>query len=271
VLSGEKQNRLSVKRHICGLMRTKNRPALAPLKQLDLRLAQRGSAYLSLAPDKSVPTSCEVLFVRLSSHLNTSAELEALAHCITALVNSSILHFPANLFWDFDCILGCAVRCGVLSDKPTADYLFEYSSKLEELFAMYGCKSLIYFQYTHDFLYGYDFERWQGRAVLSEPECHEFSVSYIDFLIRKGAAISRQIEREVPGYDRMPAGQFRNSFSYPRDAATEEKVLRAVVAEGALPIVAWSYDGQQKREAGRQYRDERAVIAASVTENERPN
>jgi hypothetical protein len=237
--------------------------ARAVLQGLDKQLESLAN-YFSLAPHLSRPTSCEQLVGRLSNYLVSAVECEALTQCLSKLVEATREHFPGNLFWDFDCMLGCLVRCAVLSDQPTASYIQGYTEKMENLFRLYGRQSLICFQYTHDFLYGYDYEQWYGRAVLPEPECYEFSESYLEFLIQKGNAITRQIEREVPGYQQLKPGEFRNTFTYPRDAATEELVMRSVVAEGCLPIVAWSCDGQRNREAGRLYRDERAAIATRI-------
>jgi hypothetical protein len=233
--------------------------------EIDQFLRLNAVQFLSLSPHQEKPNSCESIITRLVHHLCTYEEAEALVECIATLVEATVQYFPGNLFWDFDCIAASMVTCAVLSAQDTAHYIREYGRKLDELFELYGKDSLISFQYTHDFLYGYDHERWHSRMVLDEPECYEFSGSYLDFLLRKGAAITRQIEREVPGFERVPPGEFRNTFGYARDAASEVRVLRAVVTEGQLPIRAWDFDGYLQRVEGRTYREARATIAARLT------
>lgn len=232
------------------------------LIELDKRIRDAGIVPHSLCPGRGEATSCEQLGILLLTATDNLQVQSAFTAAFEVLVDSAIQHFPGSLFWDFDYIMNCAISCARQHSGDTATYLQSWGKTISELFDLFGGHSPIRFQYTHDFLYGFDATRWNTPGFLPPGEQQDFSLSFLLYIRARGRYMSELIEAGHPGFPAIPPGEFRNSYSFNRDPECERKLFKALAECGVIPLEGWSFNA--KRITAFPYLETRNRIATSL-------
>ena len=194
------------------------------------------AAPLSLAPSGGPATPLD----RLLRRLEPGALAPPLAHALEGISQAIDRHFPGNLFADLD-FLGAELlergrRCG-------PDALNRNAGEIADLHALFGLHSPIRFRYVHDFLYGFDWARWVGRAPRQRGHTRPFDPEFIAHLRQRGRQLAARIRRGDQTYPRLGPGQTRNPFPFSREPSLEASLHRALARDGLLPVEAWDAAG----------------------------
>ena len=236
----------------------------ARLRKLDEALRQQGVLRSSVHPERSHARSFYEL-ARAFNEAGTSPETQAaIEDLIVALASDIPRHFPENIFWDFDCLCGAIASCAASASISAPNYILEATDILRELLKMFGLHSSIRFRYMHDFIYGYDFEQWEPESSLPFAEKQDFSISFLQAMLKKGRAMERCAARNGAAYPQLAEGRYRNTFSFCREPDSERLLFSHLVRQGLLPLEGWRLDGADVRIAGKKYRPLRNTCAREL-------
>lgn len=202
----------------------------------DLRLKEEVGVRLTLDPNRAEASSLRELFDVLAPRVERSAR-SVLAHGLIATAEAVCVHFPDNIFWDFDAMLAAIVRRA--PDAPRLDAAFE---QVLELHARFGCQTPIRFRYIHDFVYGFDWAKWVRRDPRSRGAIGPFDAVFFEATLTRGTELLALIENNDAKYPQLPDGLDRNPFRFSREPQAEARLHRALVAEGLVPVEAWKLE-----------------------------
>ncbi len=227
--------------------------ARARLVALDERLDASGQR-LTLAPCRARATSLAALFDRepfedapLHAEFGRALERVALA-----------MHdaFPENLFWDLDALAHRLARYGREEGAPTMTAKSALIAAMQHLF---GRETPIAFQYTHDFVYGFDWAKWVRREPSSRASIGPFDAIFLDSMWRRGHELLALIAHDDAEYPKLRGEKARNPFGFARDPEHERRIYRDLVAHDLLPVQAWAPEPRcQWDRPFRELREERA-------------
>ena len=229
------------------------------LDALDDRLRHEGVTALSLCPGKDTATSFRSLGEHLITPFESREVVDAFVGALESLVEATLTHFPGNIFWDHDYIASQLLRCAKAYDGDAVHYLESWGAVASEVYALFGKQSPICFQYTHDFLYGYDSTRWEPPETLPSGEQQDFSLSFLLSIRAQGTMMVELIEQGHPAMPVIPEGSFRNSYPFVRDPEQETMLMPLLAQHGLIPLEGWSF--QAERTPGYPYRALRNRLA----------
>jgi hypothetical protein len=230
----------------------RTRDALDPhvlelLASTDEHLAAR-VAWRSLAPDRRAPHTLVALGESILPASATRPPLHdqqriAWAMAISDLARAIAREFPENLFTDLDHVAS-ELRRVVAEQGHVA--LERTIDPLVRIHRAYGKSSRIRFRYVHDFLYGFDWARWVARDPATRARVRPYDLAFLAHIEQRAKELDALVVAGDPTYPPLAPGAFRNPFPFDREPAAEERLFRALAAEGGLPICA--YDANEPRE-----------------------
>ena len=138
--------------------------ARARLVALDAELDAH-APRLTLAPDRERATSLIELFDReaFDPAFDSDALRADFGHALDRIARAMHDAFPENLFWDLDALAHRLARTG-REEGPRA--MIAQSALVAAMQHLFGRETPIAFQYTHDFVYGFDWAKWVRRLSL---------------------------------------------------------------------------------------------------------
>ena len=179
----------------------------------------------------------------------------ALTEGLLATAGAIREHFPENLFWDLDGLIGVTAR--EARDPLELRAAFD---DIVALHALFGGATAIRFRYVHDFVYGFDWARWVAGDPASRAHVHPFSRRFVGVMLGRGDKLLRQIADDDAKYPQLRDSKHRNPFGFSRDPEDEVRLYRDLAERGLIPVQAWEDDAPARWD--RPYtraRDERAA------------
>jgi hypothetical protein len=171
----------------------------------------------------------------LSSEDRPPEERVALGEALGCVAEAVLQAFPQNVFWDLDGVFAELRRASCVSLLGA----HQLAAGLADLMTLFGRDSPIRFQYVHDFVYGFDWAEWVRREPSGRATVGPFDVRYVARTRQRGLELLALIQADDSKYPKVPAGQFRNPFSFTRTASEERALFEALAAANAIPNPAW--------------------------------
>ena len=219
---------------------------LARLRRHDDALAASHGPLRTLAPDRErahgAAEICEALF----GEAEAPALMAAFADGAIAWREAIAEAFPGNLLWDCDRPLAVWWRCSVADGTPVAcaAALLGQATALQHQF---GRGTALSFRYAHDFLYGFDWAKWVTRAPAERGSIGPFDPAFLQSMRVRGDELLTLLARGGDvRYRPLQRDQPRNPFSFSREPADELALHRTLAADHAIPVAAWSIDGNER-------------------------
>lgn len=227
--------------------------ARARLVVLDAELDAHGSRE-TLASDRDRATSLTELFDREPFDRD---ELRADFGLALERIARAMHHaFPENVFWDLDALAHRLARYGREEGAPVMTAQSALVAAMQHLF---GRETPIAFQYTHDFVYGFDWAKWVCREPSERADVGPFDARFLDTMWRRGHELLVLIANDDAEYPKLRGQRARNPFGFARDPEHERRIYQDLAARDLLPVRAWEVAprGQWDRPF-RELREERA-------------
>ncbi|MCB9620975.1 MAG: ferrochelatase [Sandaracinus sp.] len=227
--------------------------ARARLVALDDVLDARGPRE-TLAPDRERATSLATLFDRASDldpalHADFGLALERVAKAMHVA-------FPENLFWDLDAL---AHRLARTAREEGAHVMTAQSALVASMQHLFGRETPIAFQYTHDFVYGFDWAKWVRREPTPRVQVGPFDRVFLDSMWQRGHELLALIANDDAEYPKLRGERARNPFGFARDPEHERRIYRDLVENDLVPVQAWDPEPRcQWDRPFRELREERA-------------
>lgn len=227
--------------------------ARARLLALDAELDAH-APRLTLAPDRERATSLTELFDR--EPFDDDALRADFGHALDRIARAMHDAFPENLFWDLDALAHRLARTG-REEGPRA--MIAQSALVAAMQHLFGRETPIAFQYTHDFVYGFDWAKWVRRAPIDHAHVGPFDARFLDSMWRRGHELLVLIANDDDEYPKLRGRKARNPFGFERDPEHERRIYRDLAERDLLPVRAWEREprGQWDRPF-RELREERA-------------
>ncbi len=198
---------------------------------------RRAPLRRSVAPARARATPLTDLVAALAAG---PEQVEVLAAALERIVRALAEHFPDNLFADLDRLAGDAARRHAQGGTRA---LSAHVDLVEAIFAKFGRHGPIRFRYVHDFLYGFDWARWVRRDVRRRAGVDPYDTAFLRRMLARGDELEAEIARDGPIYGRLRGPGYRNPFRFSREPDVESRVLRAMAADGHLPVDAHEIGG----------------------------
>jgi hypothetical protein len=234
--------------------------ALAPLHEAERRLSGAVDARASLDPARPQATALPVLGERMLREVPDPAHWSGHGRALAALALAQLEHFPQNVLWDLDYPALCMARAAQGHAGGAAAYVARCSELLTELHAAYGRHSVIRFRYVHDFVYGFDWERWVNADAPQRRVVGPFDLPFLERSLERSRELERAIREGHPSYPRLAPGEFRNPFGFSREPAAELTLHRALLAQGAIAVPSFDPDAQPDAGLGSSKRREALAV-----------
>ncbi len=216
------------------------------LRRLDRALLDGDGSFRTLAPDRDrAHLPSELLDVALSPDDDGSL-VEVAAEGIEAVFSAMMRAFPGNLLWDLDHLVVSVLRNARSSPTPTqtASTAFSRIATLQDLF---GGHTTIRFRYVHDFVYGFDWAKWVGRAPQTRAGIGPFDSIFIEAMLTRGDELLQAIEEgDDARYPPLPPDRPRNAFGFSREPDAELALMRHLAGADLLPVRAWEADARPR-------------------------
>lgn len=227
--------------------------ARARLVALDAELDAH-APRLTLAPDRERATSLIELFDR--EPFDDDALRADFGHALDRIARAMHDAFPENLFWDLDALAHRLARTG-REEGPRA--MIAQSALVAAMQHLFGRETPIAFQYTHDFVYGFDWAKWVRRDPIAHAHVGPFDSRFLDSMWRRGHELLVLIANDDDEYPKLRGRKARNPFGFERDPEHERRIYRDLAERDLLPVRAWEREprGQWDRPF-RELREERA-------------
>lgn len=229
-------------------------PFLIKLQALDNLWLKAIPKPLSLSPLQETATSLVNMGQTLLTNGDWSCELlDALAGGMAEILNAIIRHFPENIFWDFNYLVFHLLNLG------DSDHLKETCALISALHVGFGQYSSINFRYVHDFLYGFDWERWVKKDPDKRSHIKPYDLVFLNYLKKRQSELTQLIAADDVTYHRINDGSFRNPFGFSREPQSEITLHRSLARQDLIPVKAWAYDSHPEWQ--KEYSKLRAQLA----------
>lgn len=217
--------------------------ALADFLAIDNQIKKSAISYLSVAPDRDVPTSFKKLGEGAAGLIREEERLREIAFYLQEIVAAVLRNFPENIFWDFDYLTSVLVAAA-LEDKHTNEKtLAATAEKIVLLNDIFGENTRIRFRYVHDFLYGYDWAKWVGKSPGKNANVQPYDIPFLDYMIQRGKELFELIAANDSKYHKLRGAGHRNPFGFSREPEAEKQLFRQLAREDQMPLVAWEFNG----------------------------
>jgi hypothetical protein len=217
--------------------------ALEPLVAAESKLEAALGPRASLDPTRARVTSLPALGGRMLAGVPDQANWPNYTRTLAAVALAQLEDFPGNLFWDMDAIAGAMAR-GARSVDDAHAYLQGFGDAMLKVHAAYGTHSTIRFRYVHDFVLGFDWERW----VRADPERNAgigpFDLAFLRRALTRSEEIADLVAQDDPAYRRLAEGEFRNPFEFSREPEYELRLHRDLFQRGGVPVRSWEMNAE---------------------------
>jgi hypothetical protein len=230
---------------------------LAPLTDVDMRIAQSPSGRLTLDPRRDRATPLAEVVCRLAGE----DQIPHLAAAVGAVAEAQLVSFPDNLFWDLDFYVA-SIHRHACAAPDYSNYLRQVALLTVGLMQLHGQQSAIRFRYVHDFIYGFDWARWVRRKPEARQELEPFGPEFLRQTESRGRDLLSLIETDDAWYPKLEEGVSRNPFPFPREPRDELRLYRTLAERGYIPVEAWRLDARP--DAGRDFDALREQTAKSL-------
>lgn len=215
---------------------------LKELAAVDRELARAVPVPLTLDPERARSTALAELGSRLITEGDDPALCRAFASALACIARSQLEHFPENLFWDLD-YLGASMLAGARAAADPVRHVAQVGELGAALSARFGARSPIRFRYVHDFLYGFDWQRWVAADPDARAGVGPFDLPFLHRMLDRGDALAARVASHDPEFPPLDDPRaWRNPFSFSRDPAHELALHRELSSRGELPVHAWRVD-----------------------------
>ncbi len=178
----------------------------------------------------------------LGADLEPALRLEH-AKALATIAGAMLEGFPGNLFWDLDFL---AAQLGQEARRRGAAGVRQLGSSVAELQRRFGASSVIQFQYTHDFIYGFDWARWVSKDPEHRAGVGPFDLEFVRYLERRGTELELLVQADDEKYPKLAPGEARNPFAFSRTPVDERRLHVDLAQRGLLPVEAWRTDAQPR-------------------------
>ena len=218
--------------------------SLEKLGEIDRELHLSGISIRTLNPHRAYATSLHDLGVKLLSGDMHPGIIEAFGEGLCAIGRSHARNFPKNLFADFDYLASQILPAAKSDHKNPIGEINKVCDKIVSLLDLYGSQSEVRFQYVHDFLYGFDWAKWVGKAPPERMTVQPFDYEFLDYLYKRGREICQLIASDDNRFPKVSENKFRNSFGFMREPEQEVLLFRDLAKRGLLPVETWLIDAR---------------------------
>ena len=209
---------------------------LSKLAQIDLEFRKAIPFPKSLNPELDEPrTLCEIFCVLFADKECSDLWGDFLS-VTEQIIRSQFVHYPQNIFWDFDYLLF------YIWSQKNKDVLFAIANKILNVQLYYSSNSSINFAYIHDFIYGYDWDRWVRKDIKNRHLVGLYDLKFLSYLEKRGLQIIGSIGNDKR-YPVLVKNENRNVYNFNRHSAAEIKTLTSLAKEENIPIQSWLIDG----------------------------
>jgi hypothetical protein len=209
---------------------------LSKLAQIDLEFRKAIPFPKSLNPELDEPrTLCEI-FCILYSGKESDIIWDEFLSVTEQIIRSQFVYYPQNIFWDFDYLLF------YIWSQKNKDVLFAMAKKILNVQLYYSSINSINFAYIHDFIYGYDWDRWVRKDIKNRYLVGLYDLKFLSYLEKRGLQIIDSIGSDER-YPVLVKNQNRNVYNFHRHGAAEIKTLTSLAKEENIPIQGWRTDG----------------------------
>lgn len=205
--------------------------AVDPLQRAFDLVKSNALYFKTLNPKQKKPTAFPHL---LDNIPNARPEV---AICVSAVIESVLYHFPENIFWDFD------YMAQWFASIKSNEELKENCQQICLLQKLFGRESLVYFRYSHDFLYGFDWARWITKDPQHNHNSPPYSEKFMSHLEVRSVELSALIQKGDKDYFSNEDKKFRNPFKFDRKPQEETLLFTKLAAENDLPFQPWETNG----------------------------
>ncbi|MDH5672486.1 MAG: ferrochelatase [Myxococcales bacterium] len=212
------------------------------LTGVDVTIRGQASHYLSLDPQRSEPEGLASIAAALLAQTPVLSEVTQLAFAtaLERIALGQLEHFPGNIFWDLKYVAACLLtQAQAGPDAPQA--LSAWSTRFVALQARFGLHSPIRFRYVHDFIYGFDWQRWVAAEPSTRAGVLPFDAPFLDHIERRGQEILAAIAAGDASFPALEPGTFRNPFAFRRDPEREIELHLELSRRGLIPVAAWRF------------------------------
>ncbi len=222
--------------------------ALERLAAVDERL---GQPWRSLSPEggraRALAGIGRAVLVAVAHQEPAPGAYEAFADGLGAIALAQRDAFPDNLLGDLDALAACLWRDAAAAPEGAASFLQRQCACVVALQHLFGRTTVIRFRYAHDFLYGFDWAKWVTRAPAERGSIGPFDPAFLQSMRVRGDELLTLLARGGDvRYRPLQRDQPRNPFSFSREPADELALHRALAADHAIPVAAWSIDGNER-------------------------
>jgi len=145
-------------------------------------------------------------------------------------------HLPYNLFLDFDLL---AVQLFQRSQTEVV----HITALIERLVEEFGGKP-IQFRYVHDFLYGFDWQKWVRCAPQERAHIGPFDVEFLTRLLCRAGELRELITKCDSKYHPISETEHRNPFPFSRTSDNERRLYKELSRRGLIPVETYDTHGR---------------------------
>lgn len=185
----------------------------------------------SLAPGRMYATPTHLLVSRY-------ADATELGPALVRIESAFRTHFPHNIFLDLDLL------AEHLAWKPR-DEIVEAGDLIAELAAQFGGRP-IQFRYVHDFLYGFDWQKWVQAAPSEREHIGPFDAVFLRWLLCRAAQLRELIANDDAKYHPIGEDVHRNPFPFSRTTEDERRLYHVLAERGLLPVETYDRKGRAR-------------------------
>jgi hypothetical protein len=223
---------------------------LEPFENIDKLLFAHSTALYSLNPKEQYASSFSSIGRDLLEMTDHGEIVKTVGVHLTRIIEAQFIHFPENIFWDFNTLAGYMVQQAEDVYQETAGSEYDdtfrfinlYTSMVIKLWAKFGKHSTIRFRYVHDFIYGFDWAKWVAQSPKERSNIHPLSMRYMKRMMERGEELQHLIARNDEEYHQLSGDEYRNPFAFHRHADEEMTTLKMLAQQDYIPLKSWLYN-----------------------------
>jgi hypothetical protein len=199
----------------------------------------------SLCPSKACASRFSEIEKSLTDISLTEADLDLLCDSVERIIRTVVVHFPENIFWDFDFMIYRLAYNAKNNEYAFRDSLAVFTEKLVNIFSIFGANSPIKFRYIHDMIYGFDWLKWMLEKKEPKEDMDPYGMDFLNYIHARGLELIALIDKNDTDYPELD-GNYRNPFLFSRSTSEEILLHKNLSDSSLLPIEAWNKDFMPK-------------------------
>lgn len=191
----------------------------------------RGPAE-SLGPNRARPTSVDEL---MQHHGQARPDVRS---ALEQIESAFRINFPNNIFLDLDLLAETLFA-------KTETEVKEVGNLVAELALQFGGQP-IQFRYVHDFLYGFDWQKWVQASPETRASIGPFDASFLRWLLERASELRELIAKDDRKYNQIDEHVHRNPFPFSRNDDDERRLFLELAKRQLLPVETYACDGRAR-------------------------